>query len=62
MTSKMDKLIMDIARDVEFNERLKNLLILLNDAKKRQDILEYKRLHKLITGQEACNKYRRYTQ
>ena len=53
MTSKMDKLIMDIARDVEFNERLKNLLILLNDAKKRQDILEYKRLHKLITGQEV---------
>ena len=40
-------------RDVEFWQRCSNLLKFLNDAKQRQDILEYKRLHKLLTGQEV---------
>ena len=53
MTSKMDQLIMEMDRDVEFWQRCSNLLKLLNDAKQRQDILEYKSLHKLLTGQEV---------
>ena len=48
----MDQLIKEIDT-VEFQERCSNLLKLLNDAKQRQDILEYKRLHKLLTGQEV---------
>ena len=53
MTSKTEQLIMEKDRDVEFKQRCKNFLILLNDPKQRQDILEYKRLHKLLTGQEV---------
>ena len=45
MTSKIDQLMKE-----EFQERCSNLLKLLNDAKQRQDISEYKRLHKLLTG------------
>ena len=48
----MDHLIKEIDT-VEFQERCSYLLKLLNDAKQRQDILEYKRLHKLLTGQEV---------
>ena len=50
---RLDQLIMEMDRDVEFWQRCSNLLKLLNDVKQRQDILEYKRLHKLLTGQEV---------
>ena len=52
MTSKIDQLMKEIYT-VEFQERCSNLLKLLNDAKQSQDISEYKRLHKLLTGQEV---------
>ena len=52
MTSKTDQLMKEIDT-VEFQERCSNLLKLLNDAKQRQVISEYKRLHKLLTGQEV---------
>ena len=48
----MDALIKEMDNE-EFSQRCNELLKLLNEAKQKQDILEYKRLHKLLTGQEV---------
>ena len=48
----MDALIKEMDNE-EFSQKCNELLKLLNEAKQKQDILEYKRLHKLLTGQEV---------
>ena len=39
-------------RDVEYHERYNALKTLIDQARERQDIPEYKRLYKELTGQD----------
>ena len=48
----MDALINEMVRDVEYHERYKALKTLIYQARERQDIQEYKRLYKELTGQD----------
>ena len=48
----MDALINEMVRDVEYHERYKALKTLIDQARKRQNIPEYKRLYKELTGQD----------
>ena len=48
----MDALINEMVRDVEYHERYKALKTLIYHARERQDIQEYKRLYKELTGQD----------
>ena len=42
----MDALINEMVRDVEYHERYKALKTLIDQARRRKDIPEYKRLYK----------------
>ena len=48
----MDALINEMVRDVEYHERYNALKTLIDHARERQDIQEYKRLYKELTGQD----------
>ena len=48
----MDALINEMDRDVEYHERYNALKALTDQARERQDIPEYKRLYKELTGQD----------
>ena len=48
----MDALINEMVTDVEYHERYKALKTLIDQARRRQDIPEYKRLYKELTGQD----------
>ena len=48
----MDALINEMDRDVEYHERYNALKTLIDQARERQDIPEYKRLYKELTGQD----------
>ena len=48
----MDALINEMDRDVEYHERYNALKALIDQARERQDIPEYKRLYKELTGQD----------
>ena len=48
----MDALINEMVRDVEYHERYKALKTLIDQARERQNIPEYKRLYKELTGQD----------
>ena len=61
----MDALINEMDRDVEYQERYNALKTLIDQARERQDIPEYKRLYKELTGQlnkkHTSNKIKRHT-
>ena len=48
----MDALINEMVRDVEYHERYNALKKLIDQARRRKDIPEYKRLYKELTGQD----------
>ena len=48
----MDALINEMVTDVEYHERYKALKTLIDQARERQNIPEYKRLYKELTGQD----------
>ena len=48
----MDALINKMDRDVEYHERYNALKTLIDQARERQNIPEYKRLYKELTGQD----------
>ena len=48
----MDALINEMVRDVEYHERYNALKTLIDQARRRKDIPEYKRLYKELTGQD----------
>ena len=48
----MDALINELVRDVEYHERYNALKTLIDQARERQNIPEYKRLYKELTGQD----------
>ena len=48
----MDALINEMDRDVEYHERYNALKTLIDQARERQDIPEYKSLYKELTGQD----------
>ena len=48
----MDALINELVRDVEYHERYNALKTLVDQARERKDIPEYKRLYKELTGQD----------
>ena len=48
----MDALINEMVRDVEYHERYNALKTLIDQARRRTDIPEYKRLYKELTGQD----------
>ena len=48
----MGALINEMARDVEYHERYNALKTLIDQARRRKDIPEYKRLYKELTGQD----------
>ena len=48
----MDALINEMDRDVEYHERYNTLKTLIDQARERKDIPEYKRLYKEQTGQD----------
>ena len=48
----MDALINEMVTDVEHHERYKALKTLIDQARERQNIPEYKRLYKELTGQD----------
>ena len=48
----MDALINEMVTDVEYHERYKALKTLIDQARDRQNIPEYKRLYRELTGQD----------
>ena len=48
----MDAFINEMDRDVEYHERYNALKTLIDQARERKDIPEYKRLYKELTGQD----------
>ena len=48
----MDALINEMDRDVEYHERYNALKTLIDQARERKDIPEYKRLYKELTGHD----------
>ena len=48
----MDALINEMVRDVKYHERYNALKKLIDQARRRKDIPEYKRLYKELTGQD----------
>ena len=48
----MDALINEMDRDVEYHERYNTLKTLIDQARERKDIREYKGLYKELTGQD----------
>ena len=48
----MDALINEMVTDVEYHERYKALKTLIDQARERQNIPEYKCLYKELTGQD----------
>ena len=48
----MDAVINEMVTDVEYHERYKALKTLIDQARERQNIPEYKRLYKELTGQD----------
>ena len=48
----MDALINEMVRDVEYHERYNALKTLIDQARRRQNIPEYKCLYKELTGQD----------
>ena len=48
----MDALINELVRDVEYHERYNALKTLIDQARERKDITEYKHLYKELTGQD----------
>ena len=49
---KIDQLINECENDVKYQTTLKTLLSQLNQAKQRQDILEYKHLYRQLLNKE----------
>ena len=49
----VDALIKEIDNDLEYKARFNSLVKLLNEAKQRQDIAEYKRLYIELLGKEV---------
>ena len=48
----MNALINEMDRDVEYHERYNALKTLIDQARERKDIPEYKRLYKELTGKD----------
>ena len=56
----MAALINEMVRDVEYHERYNALKTLIDQARERKDIPEYKRLYKELTGQHFPTYYLGY--